>query len=573
MERLAQGNRREASEKSIRYVRVLDDVPVQPLTNVWDDTKRPGDIDAKQDVVQTSTKVIERCLLMTTDPGDLVVDPTCGSGTTAYVAEPWGRRWITIDTSRVAIALARQRLLTATFPFYKVKNAAGVNGGTPSSDQSANPAHGFEYKTVPHITLRSIAQNVALDAIFARHHPILDETLAVLNAAWHTVTPEVRQRLAAKLLEKETREGKKAITDADRRRWQLPKEGWKEWEVPFDADEEWTPELKAALTAYRAAWRAKMDEVNACIAANAEQEELVDQPEVVKGMVRVSGPFTVEAVMPVDGEGGHEPVNADAYLDHMIQLLRGDGVRFPNNQVMRFARLEPRRGDYVHAEGEWQTENGQTRTVAVSFGPQYGPVTAFQVENALPQAMRGGFDDLVFAGFSFDAAAQAIIHDDPNPRVRGHLAHIRPDVNMGDLLKETPSRQRFTVFGSPRTEIRRTKDGQFVIDMQGVDIYHPGGNTILPTSADNVAAWFVDTDDDGRTFGITQAFFPDRKAWDKLARARNGVIDEGQFAARSGTVSLPFPAGPHQRAAVKVIDPRGHEVMRVHHLGAAPYQR
>jgi adenine-specific DNA-methyltransferase len=214
-------------------------------------------------------------------------------------------------------------------------------------------------------------------------------------------------------------------------------------------------------------------------------------------------------------------------------LLRVDGVRFPNNQVMMFARLEPRGGDYLHAEGKWQTENGQTRTVAVSFGPQYGPVTAFQVENALPQAMRRGFDDLVFAGFSFDAAAQAIIQDDPNPRVRCHLAHIRPDVNMGDLLKETPSSQLFTVFGSPRTEIRRTKDGLFVIDMQGVDIYNPVDNTILPTSADKVAAWFVDTDYDGRTFCITQAFFPDQKAWDKLARALKGVIDEEQFAAQA----------------------------------------
>jgi adenine-specific DNA-methyltransferase len=396
----------------------------------------------------------------------------------------------------------------------------------------------------------------------------------------------LRQRLAAKLLEKEKREGKRAITDADRRRWQRPKEGWREGEVPFDADEEWPPELKAALTAYRAAWRAKMDEVNACIAANAEQEELVDQPEVVKGVVRVSGPFTVEAVMPAEeslgeespiggapeeletfeGEGVGEPVNAEAYLDKMIQLLRVDGVRFPNNQVMTFARLEPRGGDYLHAEGEWHTEEGQVRTVAVSFGPQYGPVTAFQVENALPQAMRGGFDDLVFAGFSFDAAAQAIIQDDPNPRVRCHLAHIRPDVNMGDLLKETPSSQLFTVFGSPRTEIRRTKDGLFVIDMQGVDIYNPVDNTILPTNADKVAAWFVDTDYDGRTFCITQAFFPDKKAWDRLARALKGIIDEDQFAELSGTVSLPFPAGPHKRAAVKVIDPRGNEVMRVHRL-------
>ncbi|MFH0878735.1 MAG: site-specific DNA-methyltransferase [Lentisphaerota bacterium] len=587
MERLACANRIEASENSIRYVRFLDDFPVQPITNIWDDTNRPGYIDAKRYVVQTSVKVIERCLLMTTDPGDLVLDPTCGSGTTAYVAEQWGRRWIAIDTSRVSLALARQRLLTATFPFHRCKGETGND-----ANGSANPAQGFVYKTVPHITLKSIAQNAALGAIFAKHQPLLDQKLAALNDALKTVMPAWRKQLAAKLMEKEKREGKRSITDADRRRWTLPKEGWKEWEVPFDADEEWTSQLKTALSEYRADWRAKMDEVNACIAASAEQEELVDQPESVRGVTRVSGPFTMEAVMPAeeamdvtspigggpeeletfDQTGGDihenagEPLNAEAYIDKMLRLLRSDGVRFPNNKVMKITRLDLCGGDYLHAEGEWETEKGETRTVAVSFGPQFGPVTAFQVENALPLAMRRGFEDLVFAGFSFDGAAQAIIQDDPNPRVRCHLAHIRPDVNMGDLLKETPNSQIFTVFGSPRTDLRQADEGLFVIEMQGMDIYNPVDNTILPTNTDKVAAWFLDTDYDGRTFCITQAFFPDKSAWDKLARALKEAIDEERFAALSGTVSLPFPAGRNKRAAVKVIDPRGNEVMRVHRL-------
>lgn len=310
--RLAMANRLFEATSKLRYVRFVDDFPCLPLTNVWTDTGSSGYRDPNIYVVQTTDKVIARCLLMTTDPGDLVLDPTCGSGTTAYVAEQWGRRWITIDTSRVAIVLARQRLMTAIFPFYKMKNAEGADGSTHVSDQSVNPAHGFDYKKVPHITLKSIAQNVALDAIFAKQQPILDDKLAALNAALTTVAPELRQRLTAKLLEKERREGKKAITDADRRRWQLPKEGWRDWAVPFDADEDWPPELKTALADYRAAWRAKMDEVNACIAASAEQEDLVDQVEVVKNVVRVSGPFTVEAVMPaeesLDGESPIEGV-------------------------------------------------------------------------------------------------------------------------------------------------------------------------------------------------------------------------------------------------------------------------
>jgi adenine-specific DNA-methyltransferase len=598
LQRLAESGRIIVEGNSLRYIRFLDDFPVYPISSLWTDI---GGIQSRSDpkvyVVQTANEVVKRCLLMTTDPGDLVLDPTSGSGTTAYVSEQWGRRWVAIDTSRVALALARQRLLTATFPFYQVKPAAV--SGQPSANE-VNPAQGFDYRTVPHITLKSIAQNIALDAIFTRHQPILDTKLATLNTALGTVTPEVRQRLTAKLLEKERRQGKKAVAEADRRRWQLPQERWEEWEVPFDADDDWPPPLQAALTDYRAAWRAKIDEVNTNIAAHAEQEQLVDQPEVVKGVVRVSGPFTVEAVMPVEesldddspinGEseeletfGGvsheyntpdtlaNELANAEAYLDKMLRLLQADGVRFPNNKVLKFTRLQPYSGEYLHAEGEWETEESQIRTVAVSFGPQFGAVTAFQVENALPLAMRRGFDDLVFAGFSFDGAAQAIIQDDPNPRVRCHLAHIRPDVNMGDLLKETPNSQIFTVFGSPRSDLRTTEDGLFVVEMQGVDIYNPVDNTILPTNADKVAAWLLDTDYDGRTFCITQAFFPDKSAWDKLARALKGVIDAERFTALSGTVSLPFPAGQYRRAAVKVLDPRGNEVMRVHHLGKAPY--
>ena len=204
-----------------------------------------------------------------------------------------------------------------------------------------------------------------------------------------------------------------------------------------------------------------------------------------------------------------------------------------------------------------------TQTVAVSVGPEFGPVTAWQVENALFYTARRGFDNLVFAGFSFDAAAQATIQDDPNPRVRCHLAHIRPDVNMGNLLKDTPNAQLFSVFGSPRAALKKTEDGMFTVTLEGVDIYNPVENTILATKVDKVAAWFVDTDYDGRVFCITQAFFPDKSAWEKLAKALKSVVDESAFEALSGTESLPFAAGQHQRVAVKVIDPRGNEVMRV----------
>ena len=577
MRRLSMAERVFASTKTLKFIRYANDFSVTEISNLWTDAMS---LIGKKYVTETVPKIIERCLLMTTDPGDLVLDPTCGSGTTAYVAEQWGRRWITIDTSRVAIALARQRLLTASFDYYKLK------------DEQNGIAAGFINKTVPHITLKSIAQNTALDPIFAKHEPILKEKLDTLNnnltnINTHTPPPiEIRKELLAKLAEKERREGKRSITEADRRRWILPDTAWQEWEVPFDTDPDWHEPLQDALTDYRKAWRAKMDEVNACIAASSEGEELVDQPENDRKRTRVSGPFTVEAVQPAEesleldspiggepeevsdtfeDEEGHEAVNAEAYLDKIIRLLKNDGVKFPDNRTMQFATLDPLEGDILHAEGSWKDDETE-RHVAVAFGPQHGPVTAMQVEQCLRAAYRFGYDDLVFAGFSFDGAAQAAIQDDLNPNVRVHMAYINPDIAMDDLLKETPTSQLFTVFGLPRTELKTTDNGEFIIKMEGVDIYNPVDNTVNSAGADKVAAWFVDSDYDGRTFCITQAFFPDTKAWDKIARTLKNVLDPECFEKFSGTESLPFPAGDHACVAVKVIDPRGNEVMRVHNL-------
>ena len=254
----------------------------------------------------------------------------------------------------------------------------------------------------------------------------------------------------------------------------------------------------------------------------------------------------------------------------MIRLLRNDGVRFPDNQTMEFARLDPIEADVLHAEGAWK-DDAEDRLIAVVFGPQHGPVTAMQVEECLPIASRRGYDDLVFAGFGFDGAAQAAIGDDPNPRVSIHMAHINPDVTMGGLLKETPTSQLFTVFGEPRTKVEMSEDDEYIVTMEGVDVYNPVDNMVTSEGGDRVAAWFIDSDYDGRTFCITQAFFPDKKAWSKIARALKGVIDPERFENFSGTTSLPFPAGEHQRVAVKVIDPRGNEVMRVHNLGEQGY--
>jgi adenine-specific DNA-methyltransferase len=599
MARLAAAERLAApTPNSLTYVRFLDDFPLTPLTEVWNDTQTGAFTDPKVYVVQTNTKVIERCMLMTTEPGDLVLDPTCGSGTTAFVAEEWGRRWITIDTSRVSVALARQRLLTGRYEYYRLR------------DESKGVALGLRCRAVPHLMLRTIAQNPNLDAIFAKHERILDASLTEANGALQKVPDKLRQDLRMKLALKHKREGKKSITDADRRRCELPAKGkgWQQWEVPFDTDPDYPAPLKQAVEAYRAAWRAKMDEVNACIAANADQEELVDQPEKDSKITRVSGPFTVEAVQPPEmslgdaieiepGQFAGEPdeleamivvrevrmgesaQNLEAYLSKMVDLLRMDGVRFPDNKQRKFTRLDPiyagGSSSGIHAEGRWANQGEADEdpdgaaTVGVVFGPQYGPITAKMVEEVIRPAARR-YDDLVFAGFSFDGPAQAAI-DEGHPRLRIHIAHIRPDVNpgMNGLLKEQPGSQLFTVFGRPRTNLDGPDaEGVYRIEMQGVDVYDPVTNNIVDTGAAKVAAWFLDGDYDGRTFCITQAFFPDRSAWEKLSKALEGVVDPERFEAFSGTVSLPFPAGKHNCVAVKVIDPRGNEVMRVHALGS-----
>jgi len=542
---------------------------------------------------------------MATDPGDLVLDPTCGSGTTAFVAEQWGRRWITIDSSRVAVSIARQRLLTASFDSYKTKDpTAGIDATAPQ-----NPAYGFHYKTVPHITLKSIAQNQNLDPVFAKHEPILSAALLELNSALANVgalaTP-LQTKLVEKLRAKVAAEGARSISDIDLRRWLLPgtssdllnfgtanqrskwKEAipkglqWQEWEVPFDSDPEWPEPLQRALNAFRAAWRFKMDEINATIKANAEPEELVDQPEQLRGVTRVSGPFSVEGVRPEElalGEDGklYDPTansfddagaaNADGYIDLMLGLLRKDGVTFLGNRRAEFASLEKEAGKSFHARGRWKGKEEGAATVAVVFGPQYGPINAPMAVDAIESA-KGlkEINELVLAGFSFDSAAQEKAKAWDSPEMRIHLAHIRPDVSPGmqGLLKETANSQLFTVFGQPDIRVVPADGNQVKVEMNGVCIYNPLTGEISESSNKKVAAWFLDTDYDARCFCISQAFFPDKDAWAKIAKALGSSVSEGAFQAF--TTSWPFKPGKQNRIAVKVIDPRGNEVMAIQTL-------
>ncbi|MCS4191266.1 adenine-specific DNA-methyltransferase [Salinibacter ruber] len=578
MKRLARAGRIRSTEDRLYAVKYWSDSPITPISNIWEKTAGAAN---PLYVVQTTTEAVKRCILMSTDPGDLVLDPTCGSGTTAFVAEKYGRRWVTIDTSRVAISLARQRLLTSTYPNYKIREEA-----------SNDPGDGFEYKTAPDVTLNSIAQNSAIDSIHKKYESELDDLLNRANDALSEVDDTIRHNLEQKLQQKQKEEGKRAITDADKRRWSLPAQGdsWDHWEVPFDTDDDWPAPLKEAVASYREVWKEKQDKIKTAIREGSEQQELYDQPKIETGVTRVSGPFTVEAVMPPeqslsgDGSpigGAPDPMettfdveekdgeadskNADAYLEKMTHLMEKDGIRFMDNKELDFSRLERMEGaTYLHAEGVWESGNGEER-VAISFGPQHGPVTGKQAVEAMHEAHRRGYDAGVVAGFSFDDAAQTAVQK--GGKIDFHMAHIRPDVVMEDLLYRPEKEQIFTVFGLPRTSLQKTETGKFQIEMEGVDVYDPVKGQINATKGSKVAAWFVDTDYNGRTFCICQAFFPNTPGrsgpWKDFKRDLSDRVDDDKLDQLSGTTSLPFEAGEHECAAVKVIDPRGNEVMRV----------
>jgi adenine-specific DNA-methyltransferase len=487
MQRLARANRIHVAENSIQYRRFAEDFPYGQRGNIWTDTITGSFTERKMYAVQTNVKVVERCILLTTDPSDLVFDPSCGSGTTALAAEKWGRRWITCDTSRVALTLARQRLMTATYPYFQLADPKfGIEGG-------------FKYAKIPHITLESIAHNARIDGV---------------------------------------------------------------------EDQE------------------KIDQI---IREDAPQEILYDQPNEERNTVRISGPFTVEAIPPpiVQDEIsiGHAPEpnlegiptplreEGAGHIHTLIDLLQKDGVTFPGNRKMLFATLTPRVGGVLHAEGAPKQPEGQIQRVAISFGPLHGPVTMSQVEAGLRDANRGGYDAIIFCGFAFEGPAQTAIESDIHPQVRAFLAHIRPDIIMQDadgdnLLKATASSQLFTVFGEPDVELREVKESkeEIQVEVHGVDVYDPTTGEVYSAHVDQVAAWFLDTDYDGRTFCICQAFFPNKSAWSSLEKALKGNLDQGKFEALTGRISLPFTKGEHSRIAVKVIDQRGNEVMKTSDL-------
>lgn len=557
------------------FARYVSDYPVSPLSNFWSDTISSGFGDKRTYVVQTGNQVIQRCLLMTTDPGDLVLDPTCGSGTTAFVAEKWGRRWITCDTSRVAVTLAKQRLMTASFDYFELKYPhEGLKGG-------------FIYKTVPHVTLKSIANNPDIDAIHERMHPAVEAALAQLNTLlrdaardfgipWFTVT-----------------EGGRKGTQLDFHAGQ----GLLEWEVPFELPEAWLPEdvrawderalpgqqreptgVEQAFDAFHAARQAMQRQMDASIAAHADQEVLYDQPAVAKNKLRITGPFTVEAVpfpsvKSLDEASG--PQEADASIartgesgrQHQWrdELLK-TGIRGKGGQMLKFADLEalPFDADMANLHAVGHLDSGER--VVVSFGPEHAALEQRQVANALNEA--GNLFPLpkmiVFCAFTFDPEAAKDI--DALKGITALKAQMNTDLLTEDLKKARASNQSFWLMGQPDVELRRLGDGRFEVEVHGFDYFDTARGELVSGGKSKIAMWALDTDYDERSLFPRQVFFPmagKGEGWDKLKKNIRAELDEARLHQFHGTLSLPFEAGDHRKVAVKIVDDRGIESLKV----------
>ncbi|MCL4488959.1 MAG: site-specific DNA-methyltransferase [Chloroflexi bacterium] len=550
MEKVKRADRLFASSDVLRYKFFLDDFPLKELTNWWGDFAGASD---KVYVVQTNADVIQRCLLMTTDPGDLALDPTCGSGTTAYVAEEWGRRWITIDTSRVAIALARTRLMAGRFPYYfladspegakKEAEAAGTVSAFLAGEKAARDSdikRGFVYKRVPHITLKSIANNEEIDAIHAK---------------WQEQLEPVRKELNRTL-----------------------KQSWEEWEIPreLDASVVGAKHASPLLAQWWELRRARQKEIDDSIARHADTELLYDQPYEDNKRIRVTGPFTVESLSPhrVISTDEERPVSeADAqkqssvgqFANMIVENLKTAGVQNTvKKERLKFDRLEPYAGTWLQAAGEY-TESGKSRRVAVSIGPEHGTVGPDLVKEAAKEAVQGaGFDLLIVCGFAFDP------HVSEDAKRYGKLtvltARMNPDLAMGDeLLKKTGAGNLFMVFGEPDVEVKEQKDGKIVVKIKGVDVYDPTTGQIRSSSTDDIACWFIDTNYNGESFFVRHAYFTGAdEPYEKLKRALRAEIDEGAWSALNSTKSYPFDKPKTGKIAIKVINHYGDEVMKVY---------
>jgi adenine-specific DNA-methyltransferase len=558
MERLLRANRVEVTGNSLAYVRFLEDFSAATINNAWVDI---GGIQSRADpkiyVVQTPTTLLQRCILMTTDPGDLVLDPTCGSGTTAYVAEQWGRRWITIDTSRVALALARARIMGARYPYYLLadsRDGQRKEGEVTKRVPSEQPTHedirhGFVYERVPHITLKSIANNAEIDVIWEQSQKTLEPLREQLNKAL--------------------------------------KQNWQEWEIPRNADEKWPVAARRLHEQWWEARIARQKQIDASIAAKAEFEFLYDKPYDDKSKVRVSGPFTVESVSPhrvltvdendnvVDGWKVSEKKNKAPFAGTpdfatvILDNLKLAGVQQAHKEDrITFTSLAGWPGKYICAEGrylEGKGENAPQRRAAILVGPEFGTVSRPDLVAAAREAADANFDVLIACAFNYDAHSAEF---EKLGRIPVLKARMNPDLHMADELKNTGAGNLFVVFGEPDIDIESLGKDQIRVHVKGVDVFKPQTGEVVSAGPEGIACWFIDTDYNEESFFVRHAYFLGANdPYQSLKTTLKAEIDQEAWASLHSAVSRTFPKPSTGRIAVKVINHLGDEVMKVFRVG------
>ena len=584
----------ETKRSKLNYRRFDTDFSVALIGNLWADIS--GAVQSRSDpkvyVVQTSGQLLERCLLMATDPGDLVLDPTCGSGTTAYVAEQLGRRWITIDTSRVALALARSRVMGARYPYYLLADSsegqrkeAELSRTAPSESPTYHDIRqGFVYERVPHITLKSIANNAEIDVIYERMQPDVETALADLNEALagHD-TPFA--------VETGGRKGQTITFDSSSETATLPSgesaptNALLEWEVPREAQDSWPDAAQAAHDRFWQARIARQREIDACIAASAEYEHLYDKSYQDNKKVRVAGPFTVESLSPhrlaaldendelmVRDTQGRYDVGADVprqdFAHIILENLRTAGVQQAHKAGrITFSSLEPWPGDLVCAEGRYvEGDNGKERRAGVFIGPEFGTVSRPDLVRATREAADADFDALIACAFNYEAHATEF---NKLGRVPVLKARMNADLHMADDLKKTNTANLFVIFGEPDIDIEPATSPDDEADwlrvkINGVDVFDPSTGEVRSDGPEGIACWFVDTDYNEESFFVRQAYFLGAgDPYKSLKTTLKAEIDRDAWETLNSDTSRPFPKPSTGRIAVKVINHLGDEVMKV----------
>ncbi len=562
LSRAARAGRLHAGGSSLSLVRYFDESPFYPINSAWDDTG--GTLGAEKTyVVQTNVRVVERCMLLTTDPGDLVLDPTCGSGTTAYVGEQWGRRWITVDTSRVALALARTRIMGARYPYYLLTDSEEgkhQEANLTRTEASATPTHGdirqgFVYERVPHITLRSIANNAEIDVVWERFQQEMEPLREQLNAA-----------LGA---------------------------SWEEWEVPRDPEHGWPAE---ARTLHEQWWEhrvARQKEIDASIAAKADFEYLYDKPYMDNRKVRVAGPFTVESLSPhrvlgvdeddelIDGLA-EQPAGYDEPKDFATMILENletAGVQQAHKEDrISFSSLTPWPGELVCAVGRYTDggsgdngAGGAEKRAGIFIGPEFGTVTRPDLVEAAREAADAGFDVLIACAFNYEAHATDF---NKLGRVPVLKARMNADLHMAANLKNTGKGNLFVIFGEPDIDILDAsgddgaEPGQVKVRVNGVDVFHPNTGEVRSDGPEGIACWFIDTDYNQESFFVRHAYFLGQTdPYKALKTTLKAEIDEEAWETLHSAESRSFDKPESGRIAVKVINHLGDEVMKVFRVG------